>query len=214
MERLLGLSAAIDRINDTIGRFVRWLTLAMVVIASANAVFRYLGRFIGVDLSSNTYLEAQWYLFSLVFLLAASYTLRHGAHVRVDVLYGKLSKTGQAWINLAGGVLFLIPFCVLMIWASWTWVGNSWEVMEMSPDPGGLPRYPLKTVIPITFGLLILQGISEIIKAIATIRGTEDSPTPDPGSPTRLRPDSADATSGFEQDTGHRTPATGHRNGR
>ncbi len=184
MKRLLSLSATIDRASDATGRFVRWLTLAMVVIGSANALFRYLGRFIGVNLSSNTYLEAQWYLFSLIFLLAAPYTFRHDAHVRVDVLYGRLSNTGRAWINLAGGVCFLIPFCVLMIWLSWSWVANSWKVMEMSPDPGGLPRYPLKTVIPITFGLLILQGFSEITKAIATIRGTQNGPTPDAGHPT------------------------------
>ena len=169
----------------------------MVVIGSVNAVFRYLGRFTGVDLSSNAYLESQWYLFSIVFLLAASYTLRQGAHVRVDVLYGRLSKKGQAWLNLAGGVLFLIPFSVLMIWASWSWVLNSWDVLEISPDPGGLPRYPLKTIIPITFVLLILQGFSEIIKSAATIRGERDvgrstfdvgrddseSRSPDPESP-------------------------------
>lgn len=171
MRRLLGLSAFIDRVNDLIGIFMRWLTLAMVVIGSGNAVLRYLGKFTGVDLSSNAYLESQWYLFSLVFLLAASYTLRYDRHVRVDVLYGRLSERGQAWINLAGGVLFLIPFCVLMIWVSWPWVMNSWDVMEVSPDPGGLPRYPLKAVIPVTFVLLIFQGLSEIIKSTATIRG-------------------------------------------
>ena len=185
MNRLLGLSALIDRVNSAIGRLVRWLALAMVLVGSANAIFRYLGRFTGVDLSSNGYLEAQWYLFSLVFLLAASYTLRSDSHVRVDVLYSRLSKKGKAWINLAGGVLFLVPFCVLMIWVSWSWVGNSWEVMEVSPDPGGLPRYPLKTVIPITFVLLIFQGFSEIIKSLATIRGTENGPTPDAGRTTQ-----------------------------
>lgn len=191
MKRLLGMSAAIDRVSDATGRFVRWLTLAMIVIGAANALFRYLGRFIGVDLSSNTYLEAEWYLFSLIFLLAASHTLRQDAHVRVDVMYGRLSNTGKAWINLAGGVLFLIPFCVLMIWMSWSWVVNSWNVMEISPDPGGLPRYPIKTVIPITFFLLILQGFSEIIKAIATIRGIENGPTHDP---RRLTPDAGHKT--------------------
>ncbi|MFV1979992.1 MAG: TRAP transporter small permease subunit [Rhodothermia bacterium] len=195
MKRLLSLSAAIDRVNDATGRAVRWLALVMVVVGSANAVFRYLGRFTGVDLSSNTYLEAQWYLFSLVFLLAASYTLRHDAHVRVDVLYGRLSKTGQAWINLAGAVLFLIPFCILMVWVSWSWVANSWEVMEVSPDPGGLPRYPLKAVIPITFILLAFQGLSEIIKSVATIKGfATGHPTPDPGSSPGqvIRPEDSD----------------------
>jgi TRAP-type mannitol/chloroaromatic compound transport system permease small subunit len=180
MKRLLGLSAAIDRVNDAIGRWVRWLTLGMVLIASANAVFRYLGRFTGVNLSSNAYLELQWYLFSLVFLLAASYALRQGAHVRVDVLYGRLTKKGKAWIDLAGGVLFLVPFCLLMIWVSWPWFMNSWDVMEVSPDPGGLPRWPLKVVIPLTFLLLILQGLSEIIKSAATLLGAQDVQQEDP----------------------------------
>jgi len=171
MQRLLRLSSTIDRFSDAVGKAVSWLTLAMVVIGSLNAVFRYLGRFTGFDLSSNAYLESQWYLFSIVFLLAVSYTLRQDRHVRVDVLYGRLSEKGKAWLNLAGGVLFLIPFCALMIWVSWPWVMNSWDVFEGSPDPGGLPRYPLKTIIPITFVLLSLQGVSEIVKAIATIRG-------------------------------------------
>lgn len=171
MKRLLALSAAIDRINDLIGRGVSWLTMLMVLVASANAVLRYLGRFTGENLSSNAYLESQWYLFSLVFLLAATYTLRWDAHVRVDVFFGRLTKKGKAWINLAGGVLFLIPFCILVIWVSVSWVGNSWAVMEISPDPGGLPRYPLKTVIPVAFALLVFQGISQIIKSIAVLRG-------------------------------------------
>lgn len=171
MKRLLALSAAIDRINDLIGRGVSWLTMLMVLVASANAVLRYLGRFTGENLSSNAYLESQWYLFSLVFLLAATYTLRWDAHVRVDVFFGRLTEKGKAWINLAGGVLFLIPFCILVIWVSVSWVGNSWAVMEISPDPGGLPRYPLKTVIPVAFALLVFQGISQIIKSIAVLRG-------------------------------------------
>ncbi len=175
MHVLLGLSAVIDRVNTAIGHFVRWLTLAMVVIGSANAIFRYTGRFTGINLSSNGYLEAQWYLFSIVFLLAASYSLRYDAHVRVDVLYGRLSEKGKAWIDVAGAVLFLIPFCILMIATSWSWVANSWAVMEVSPDPGGLPRYPLKTVIPVTFALLILQGLSQVIKSVATIKGVEGS---------------------------------------
>lgn len=171
MQRLLAFSAVVDRINGWLGRAVRWLTLVMVLVASANAVLRYMGRFAGVNLSSNAFLEMQWYLFSLVFLLAASYTLDTDSHVRVDVMFGRLSERGQAWINLAGGILFLIPFCVLMIWVSWPWVMNSWSVMEVSPDPGGLPRYPLKAVIPLTFVLLIFQGFSEVVKSIAVLKG-------------------------------------------
>ena len=200
MKLLISISSWIDRVNEAIGRWVRWLTLGMVIIGSANAVFRYLGRFTGFDLSSNAYLESQWYMFSLVFLLAASYTLMHNGHVRVDVLFGKLSRKGKAWINLAGGILFLIPFCILIIWVSIPWVMNSVDVMEMSPDPGGLPRYPLKAAIPLTFVLLLLQGISETIKAAAELVSPAG---PDTGHPT---PDTGHRT----PDTGHRTPDTGH----
>lgn len=147
-----------------------WLVLGMVLLGAFNAIARYLDRFTGIGLSSNTYIELQWYFFSMVFLLGAAYTLKHDAHVRVDVLYGRLGPQGQAWINIAGVVLFLIPFCVLMITVSVPAVMNSWAVREMSPDPGGLPRYPIKTVIPIAFLLLILQGISMLVRQITRLR--------------------------------------------
>ncbi|GAB5517912.1 MAG: TRAP transporter small permease subunit [Rhodothermales bacterium] len=171
MHRWLKLADAIDRFADRTGQAVYWLTLAMVLIGAFNAVARYLDRYTGLGLSSNGYIEAQWYLFSLVFLLAAAYTLRHDAHVRVDVLYGRLSKRGQAWIDLLGTVLFLIPFCIVMLWVSWPTVVNSWAVLEVSPDPGGLPRYPIKTMIPVAFLLLLIQAISMLIHQVATLRG-------------------------------------------
>jgi TRAP-type mannitol/chloroaromatic compound transport system permease small subunit len=170
------LSQRINTVNTWIGRVVYWLTLAMVLVGSFNAVTRYIGRFTGFDLSSNAYIESQWYLFSLVFLLGAAYTLKEDAHVRVDVLYGRLSRKGKAWINLGGDVLFLIPFCILMIWVSWPAVMNSWAVLEISPDPGGLPRYPIKSVIPLAFFLLILQGISDVIRQVATLREQDGEP--------------------------------------
>lgn len=160
MPRLLRIANAIDRFSERFGRMLYWLTLAMVVVGSFNAIVRYLDRYTGFGLSSNTYLELQWYLFSLVFLLGAAYTLKHDAHVRVDILFSRLSERGQAIVNLAGVILFLIPFCVLMIIVAWPAVYNSWSVLEMSPDPGGLPRYPIKTVIPIAFLLILAQGIS------------------------------------------------------
>ncbi len=138
----------------------------MVAIACFNAIARYLGRFIGWDLSSNAFIEAQWYLFSLVFLLAASYSLQEDKHVRVDVLISRLSPKKKALIELLGTVLFLIPLCVFIMYVCWSSVLNSWAVFEGSPDPGGLPRYPLKTVIPIAFFLLMLQGISQLIKSL------------------------------------------------
>lgn len=166
----LRLAQRIDRFSEWTGKAVYWLTLAMVVIGAYNALVRYLDRYSGLGLSSNTYIEAQWYLFSLVFLLAAAYTLKHDAHVRVDVLYGRLSDKGKAWINVLGTLLFLIPFCILMLWVSWPSVVNSWAVWEVSPDPGGLPRYPIKTMIPVAFLLLLVQACSLLIKQLAVLR--------------------------------------------
>lgn len=167
----LRISRAIDRLNERIGAAAGWLTLAMVLIGAYNAVVRKLGLTMGWNLSSNAYIELQWYLFSLVFLLGTAYTLRRGAHVRVDVLYGRLGRRGRAWINLVGAVAFLIPFCVFVLWVSWPAVRNSWAVREVSSDPGGLPRYPIKTVILIAFALLLLQSVSEIVKQVALLRG-------------------------------------------
>lgn len=171
MPFFLRLARALDRFARATGHAVRWLALAMVLIGAFNAVARYLDRFTGLGLSSNTYLELQWYLFSLIFLLGAAYTLQQDAHVRVDVLYGRLSAKGQALINVLGTVLFLLPFCVLMLWTSWESVAASWRVMEQSPDPGGLARYPLKTMIPVAFVLLALQGISMLARNGAVLLG-------------------------------------------
>lgn len=138
----------------------------MVLFGSFNAIVRYLDRFIGIGLSSNTYIELQWYLFSAMFLLGASYTLKHDAHVRVDVLSSRLSARGKAWIDVFGIVLFLVPFCVMMLWVCFPAVVNSWSVHEMSPDPGGLPRYPIKAVIPAAFVFLLLQGLSMLARRV------------------------------------------------
>ena len=175
MQALLRLAEAIDRLNRWIGRFAAWLILAMVLVAAFNSVARYVGRGLGADLASNTYVELQWYLFSLVFLFGAPYALAVGAHVRVDVLYGRLSERARAWIDLAGGVLLLLPFCVFSVWIARDFVVQSWQVWEESSDPGGLPRWPLKTAVPIAFALLGLQGVSEIVKRVAFLRGHDPS---------------------------------------
>jgi len=183
MQRLLRLSAAIDRASERFGRWLYWLTLLMVIVGSFNAIVRYLDRYTGLGLSSNMYLELQWYLFSLVFLLGAAYTLKHDAHVRVDVLLTRLSERGKAVVNLAGVILFLVPFCVLMIRVSWPAVVNSWSALEMSPDPGGLPRFPIKTMIPVAFLMVLIQGISIAIKQVAIILGIEvDTPEHEVGA--------------------------------
>ena len=170
MQALTRISDAIDALSARIGGWVSWLVLLMVLVGAFNALARYSGRFIGVNLSSNGWLELQWYLFSLVFLLAAADTLRRNAHVRVDVLFGRLPVRQQAVINVVGTGVFLLPFCAFGIWSSIPTVMASWHVWEVSPDPGGLPRYPLKTALPIAFALLGLQGISELIKSGLALR--------------------------------------------
>ena len=173
MLKLLNIADAIDRFQDRIGKWLYWLTLSMVAIGAYNALVRYLDKYTGMMLSSNTYLELQWYMFSLLFLLGAAYTLKHDAHVRVDIFYSKLSAKGKAWVDLLGTVLILFPFCVLMLWASWPMVINSWAVLEISPDPGGLPRYPIKTAIPVGFLLVLVQGVSMFIRKLAIVLGFE-----------------------------------------
>ena len=171
MKVALSVSQLIDALNRRLARAMGWALFGMVLVGAYNAIARSLEKGLGLELSSNAYIEAQWYLFSLVFLLGAPYALRSNAHVRVDVLYGEHSERGKAWTDLLGGALFLIPFCAFAIWISWDFVSNSIAVREVSPDPGGLPRWPLKLVVPIAFALLGLQGISEVVKRIAFLRG-------------------------------------------
>lgn len=171
MKAFLHVSRAIDRVSRFLGRVVGGMAVLMVLTGAFNAVTRYLGRFVGRDLSSNTYTELQWYLFSLIFLLGAAYTLQRDEHVRVDVLYGRLSRRAQAWIDLAGTLAFLLPFCALVIWTALPYWWNSFDVREDSPDPGGLLRWPIKGVIVLSFALLFAQGISEAIKRVAILRG-------------------------------------------
>ena len=182
MSFLRRFSAFVDGLNDRIGAAIRWLVLIMVLVGAFNALARWLTRYTSVSLSSNAYLDLQWYMFSLIFLLGAAYGLNHDVHVRVDVLYSRLSKKARAWIDLAGTVLFLLPFSAVMLWVSWPAVANSWSIREVSPDPGGLARYPIKAVIIISFALLLLQGLSQLAKQIEVIRGGEEA-SPEPEDP-------------------------------
>lgn len=175
MQPLLRLSAWIDGLNTGIVKIGRWLVLLMVLVGVWNVIGRYLGRGLGINLSSNAFLEAQWYLFDLIFLLGAAYTLLRNEHVRVDLFYSSWGPKRQALADLIGTCLYLIPFSVMVLWFSRGAVIKSWQIWEQSPDPGGLPRYPIKTVILISFVLLILQGISEGIKRVAYLR---DMPIP------------------------------------
>jgi len=182
MRLLRRLSSGIDALNDLIGAVIRWLVLAMVVVAAANAVVRYFSRDLGLTLNLTPATEVQWYLFSVIFLLGSAYALRHDAHVRVDVLYERLPPRTRAWIDLIGTVLFLIPFSVLMLWVSFPAVRTSWQIRETSPDPGGLPRYPIKALILVSFALLLLQAMSQLVKRVDAIRGVGDG-APEPPEP-------------------------------
>ena len=164
MQKLLRVSQAIDRLNRWIGQLTYGLVLIMVVIGVWNVIATNLGRFFGQSLTSNAFLEIQWYLFAIIFLLGAPYTLLQNSHVRVDIFYKDWSRRRKAWVDFWGTILFLIPFSILTIYFSWKTVLNSWKILEMSPDPSGLPRYPIKSMIIVCFVLLILQGISEAIK--------------------------------------------------
>lgn len=176
MTALLRLSALIDRATAALGRAVSWLSLAMVLVGAGNAVLRYLGRYAGTNLTSNALVELQWYLFSALFMLAAAHALQVDAHVRVDVLYGRLSPRGKAAIDLAGTLLFLLPFCGFALWVSWPSVAASWKVWEQSIDPGGLPRYPVKSLIIVSFVLLLVQGVSELIKKLDAVLRPPEAP--------------------------------------
>ncbi len=166
MQGLLRLSRSIDTLNEVIGRLVLWLVLFASLVSAFNAVSRYL-----FGLSSNAMLEIQWYMFALIFLLGAGYTLRHDGHVRIDVLYGRFSRHTQAVIDIVGTLLFLLPVSLTILWLSLPMVAESIRIHEISPDAGGLLRWPIKLAIPVGFALLSLQGISEIIKRIAFLRG-------------------------------------------
>lgn len=178
MKILRSISAAGDRLNDLIGAGIRWLTLAMVLVGAAGALLRYSSRGLGLSLNLTPWIELQWYMFSVIFLLGAAYGLRHDVHVRVDILYSRLSARTRAWIDLAGALLFLVPFSILMLWVSWPAVLGSWSIREVSPDPGGLARYPVKTLIIVSFVLLLLQAVSQIVKQVDVLRGVEPDARP------------------------------------
>jgi len=166
----LKIAAGIDRFNERVGRLASWLVLLVVLLGAWNAIARYISRFSELHLSSNAYLEMQWYLFSAIFLLGGAYTLKRDEHVRVDVLHAAVKPKVRALIDVIGTLIFLIPFSVFIIWTSWSFVHNAWKVMENSPDPGGLPRYPVKTLIPMAFVLVLAQAVSMLIKRWAFLK--------------------------------------------
>ena len=171
MQALLALSRAIDRLNAFVGKYSIWLIFAATFISAANAIVRK-----AFDTSSNAFLEVQWYLFAWSFLIAAGYTLLHREHVRIDVVNSRLSKKAQVWIDIIGFAFFLTPLCLTILWLSMPVVIQMYQSGEVSGNPGGLIRWPVWAAIPVGITLLLLQGISELIKRIAFLTG--DGPDP------------------------------------
>jgi TRAP-type mannitol/chloroaromatic compound transport system permease small subunit len=182
MRFLLKIVSVIDAFSEILGKLSGLLVLLVIAIGFYNVVVRYLGRFMGTSLSSNVFIELQWYLYSLIFLLAFPYILKHNVNVRVDLLYARWPRRRQLWVDLLGTLFFLIPFCIVGIWVAYNPVmmswgrlpGGGWGTWEMSPDPSGLPRAPIKTMIIFAFATLLLQAIAQVIKYIAALRGNEE----------------------------------------
>ena len=171
MDTLLSLSRAIDAVSRFFGRFIIWLVLAAALISAANAIARK-----AFNIGSNAFLEIQWYLFGAVFLLGAGYTLLQNAHVRIDVLAGKLSMRTRMYIDIGGILVFLLPMCWFMIEFAWPVVVGAYVSGEMSSNSGGLIRWPVYALVPLGFGLLGLQAISELIKRFAFLQGKAPNP--------------------------------------
>jgi TRAP-type mannitol/chloroaromatic compound transport system permease small subunit len=170
MNFLKRLSCGIDSLNEWIGKGVAWVTLGLVLVVFIDVIMRYLFNTSFVFIQ-----ELEWHLFAFIFLIGAGYTLLHDGHVRVDIIYQRLGFKGRAWINLIGVIFFLLPGCIMVIITSWQFVYDSWSVMEMSPDPGGIPyRYVVKGTITMGFFLLCLQGISLGIHSLLQLLGGED----------------------------------------
>lgn len=166
MKMLLAITRVIDAINGAIGRWVSWLLLAAVLISAGNAVIRKM-----FDISSNAWLELQWYLYGTVFMLAAAYALLRNEHIRIDILSSNWSKRTRDWIDLILHIIFLVPFSFLMTWLAWPWFWNSFKIGEISSSAGGLIVWPAKAAVLLGFLLLSAQAISEIIKRAAIISG-------------------------------------------
>ena len=175
MKALLALSRVIDTVNEHVGRAVYWLILAAVLVSSVNAMMRYT-----FNMSSNAWLEAQWYLFAAVFLLCAGHTLLHNEHIRIDVVSNRLTRRTQVWIDVLGTLLFLLPMALIIMWLSWPMFRNAFVMNEMSSNAGGLIVWPARLMVPIGFFLLVMQGVSELIKKIGFLQGLCPDPTDKP----------------------------------
>ena len=171
MQPLLKLARLIDRLNEFVGRWIYWLVLFTVLLSAGNAIVRKVFNY-----SSNAYLEGQWYLFSAIFLLCSGYALLRNDHVRIDIISGRFSAKGQAWIDIFGTVFFLLPMVAMLIWLSIPWVYDTRH--DISGSAGGLILWPARILVPIGFTLLALQGLSELVKRVAFVTGKGPDPIP------------------------------------
>jgi TRAP-type mannitol/chloroaromatic compound transport system permease small subunit len=172
MQALLKFANAVDALNRFVGKYVIWLILASTAISAINAVVRK-----AFNVSSNAFLEVQWYLFAATFMLCSAYTLLNGEHVKIDVMYSRFNKRTQTWIDTFGFTFFLLPFCSTIIWFSVPFFLKGFHSGEMSNNAGGLVRWPVYAMMPLGFCLLWLQGLSELIKRVAFLRGLIEDPT-------------------------------------
>ena len=166
MRLLLNFSAIVDIVNEKIGGICNWLVLLSCLVSGGNAMVRY-----AYDTSSNAWLEVQWYMFAIIVMLGASYTLKRNEHVRVDIFYMVLGRRGQLWTDILGTLIFLLPTCIILAWLSWPFFVQSFDTLEASQNAGGLIRWPIKLVLPAGFALVALQGLSELIKRVAFLNG-------------------------------------------
>lgn len=176
MQAFLKFSNLVDSLNNLVGRWASWLTLVAVLVSSGNATVRYL-----FDNSSNAWLELQWYLFSAVVLLCGGYALLHHQHVRIDVIYSRFARRTQLYVDVFGTVFFLLPMAILIMYLSWPVFTNAFVHHEMSSNAGGLIIWPARLLVPVGFFLLVLQGISELIKRVAILQGKIPDPAADDG---------------------------------
>ena len=171
MHALLKLSASVDAFSNLIGKLIRWLVLGSVLISAGNAIIRK-----AFNISSNGFLEIQWYLFAGVFLLGSGFAFMRNVHVRIDFISSKLSKRTNTVIDILGIVVFIIPLCLIMVWLSWPLFTTALTTGEMSQNAGGLIRWPAYLLMPLGFGLLFVQALSELVKRIAFLKGLRDEP--------------------------------------
>ncbi|NGM21032.1 TRAP transporter small permease subunit [Roseomonas stagni] len=166
MGPLLAFSRAVDALNTAFGRLADWLVLLACLVSAGNAFARY-----GFSSGSNAWLEVQWYFFAAVVMLGAAYTLFRNEHVRVDLIYGSISERARIWVDVIGIALFLLPAMALLAWMTWPFFVESWVRAETSSSPGGLIRWPVKLLLPVGFALMAVQGLSELVKRVALLRG-------------------------------------------